>query len=546
MGDWYEGATVERGQWWTRNGTLFQALVGHTADDANMPVPVRAPDRPFEFVGVYDAGTTYARNQWIRSARGYSYISLADDNIGNAPPDDGGDSDYWGLFSTPGADGADGSIIDTFQEVYGTETQYHTGDIVITSEGRLCIASQDNIDQAPPSYPDIYNDYWHLLVERGGADASTLAGASLSTDTVADPGADTLVPSEQSVREALTAASVFGVYRQLLINGGFQVNQPDLTYTAATTPANNDDTYAAPDMWCILSDGNDIVDVSRESSVVPPGAAASLKLEVETASKKFGIVQFVENKDAIKYVGQVASLQFKARTTSGKVINNVRAAILSWTGTSDSITSDVVSAWNAQGSDPTWATNWEAENTPANLALIVDTWTTYKVENVAIDASGMKNLAVFIWCDDADAAVDDVVYIAGVQLNMGAICLPYASSSYSDELRRCERYFEQIGIVTAYEGICAAYAASTTLATGVLKYKQQKRVVPTITKSTASQFQVGLASTGIACTALETDLESINSARLKATVASGLTAGDGVTIRNGNYTTNYIRIDSRL
>jgi len=233
-----------------------------------------------------------------------------------------------------------------------------------------------------------------------------------------------------------------GVYWQALINGSFQINQQSVaTYTSATTPANSDDTYLH-DQWILLSDGNDIVDVSAESSVIPTGGSASAKFEVETANKKFGYLQIIENKDAIKYAGKVASLQFKARTVTGKVIENVRAVVLSWNGTADAVTSDVVASWGAEGANPTWAANWTAENTASNLTLVADTWTTYKIENIAIDTASMANLAVLIWVDDTDAAVDDLLYISDVQLNQGPVCLPYMPISFVQDLWKCYRFWE--------------------------------------------------------------------------------------------------------
>lgn len=232
------------------------------------------------------------------------------------------------------------------------------------------------------------------------------------------------------------------LYRQALINGSFQVNQQAVSpYTAATNPDNGDDTYLF-DQWVLLSDGDDIVDVSQDTSVIPTGGCASAKFEVETANKKFGILQIIENKDAIKYAGKVASLQFKARTTTGKVIENVRAVVLSWNSTADTVTSDVVASWGSEGSNPTWATNWTAENTATNKALVADTWTTYKIENISIDTASMTNLAVFIWVDDTDAAVDDLLYLADVQLNEGAVCLPYQPRTFEEDIEKCYRYWE--------------------------------------------------------------------------------------------------------
>ena len=53
---------------------------------------------------------------------------------------------------------------------------------------------------------------------------------------------------------------------------------------------------------------------------------------------------------------------------SGK-LDNVKCAIVSWAGTGDSPTSDIVSAWAVEGTNPTLATSWTYENTPANLGV---------------------------------------------------------------------------------------------------------------------------------------------------------------------------------
>lgn len=270
-----------------------------------------------------------------------------------------------------------------------------------------------------------------------------------------------------------------GLYYNACINSQFQINQRAATaYTATTTPANNDDTYLM-DQWVLLSDGNDIVDVSQETSIVPPGAPSSLKFEVETANKKFAIIQFIESIDAVKFAGKIVSLQLKARTTTGKVIENIRAAILSWDGTADTITSDVISAWGNEGENPTLVANWTMENAPANLALVADAWTTYKIENISIDTSGMKNLAIIVWIDDTDAAVDDLLYISDIQLNEGLICLPYAPKSIASELIVCERYLRVIK-TTGLIPIAMGIAATTSLCSFAVLVPSM-RVPPTTT-----------------------------------------------------------------
>lgn len=232
-----------------------------------------------------------------------------------------------------------------------------------------------------------------------------------------------------------------GLFRNALVNGNFDVWQRGTSFTAATVPANNDDTYL-PDRWILLSDGNDIVDVSRESTVIPAESTYSLKCEVETANKKFGWLQIIEAADAIKFAGKTVSLSFQARTTTDKLIENLRAAVISWSSTADVVTSDVVSAWNAEGADPTLAANWTYENTPSNLALST-AFQTFTIEGISVDTASMKNLAVFIWVDDTDAAVDDLLYLGQVQICAGDIAVPYQPRSYAEETVRCKRYWRQ-------------------------------------------------------------------------------------------------------
>jgi len=251
------------------------------------------------------------------------------------------------------------------------------------------------------------------------------------------------------------------LFRQLLINGDFQVNQQAITtYNSSSDPANNDDTYAAPDMWCLLSDGDNVVAVSPKNNTT----LASVMLTVVTANKKFGLIQFVEGKNTAKYcrsiVGRTVSLQFYAYTPAGQAIRNLRAAVLGWTGTEDSLTSDVVSSWEVEGTNPVLATSWAYQNTPVDIPLTTGAWTKYTIENISIDYANIKNLAVFIWCDDTDATASDYVHLAQVQLNAGSVCLPYVSRPFQDELTKCMRFWQKtyayetpIGTVTTVNDI---------------------------------------------------------------------------------------------
>lgn len=273
------------------------------------------------------------------------------------------------------------------------------------------------------------------------------SGGAVTLETVLVP---TPVGGDALRALITTAAGVFAFHDiprgNLLINGDGRVAQRGTSFTSATTPANSDDTWLL-DRWLLLSDGNDRVDVSQEKSVVPTGAYSAIKLDTETVTagpnaEKFGIVQILEARDSIPLQGKTVSLSFKARTTTGAVISNIRAGILAWTSTADSVTSDLVSAWNASGSNPTLATNWAFQNTPANIAVTADSYALHKIEGITMSSS-VNNVAIFIWVDDTDHVAGDVVYITEVQLEIGDLAHDFQRVSFADTLAQCERYYQQ-------------------------------------------------------------------------------------------------------
>ena len=265
--------------------------------------------------------------------------------------------------------------------------------------------------------------------------------AALATFTAA---ARTLL-DDAAVSNMRTTLGFDGFYaKNTIINGGFRLDQrrgDGTAYTSATTPANNDDTYLL-DRWTLLSDGNDVVDVLQETTTVPTGAYAAIRLDVETVNVKFGLLQVLEARDAAALIGGTASLSFQARRT-GTSIDHLRAAVIAWDSTADAVTSDVVSAWEAAGTNPTLVTNWTYENTPANLATLTTSFQTFTIENISIDTASATNVAVFIWIDDVTTTLGDFLYIADVQLELGAVATPFERRPFEVELGLCQRYYSK-------------------------------------------------------------------------------------------------------
>lgn len=232
-------------------------------------------------------------------------------------------------------------------------------------------------------------------------------------------------------------ASVFA-NANALMNGDFQVAQRGTSFVSTGIFVNNDDAYVL-DRWYILSDGNDAIDVTQNTAEAPFSGGYCIALDVETVNKKFGIAQIIEKQNCNGLLGQTVTLSFKAKVSSTTKLDNVKCAIVAWSGTADVVTSDIVSAWGVEGTNPTLIANATYENTPANLN-VTTSWRTFTV-TANVDTASANNIIVFIWSDVTDTTLGDFLYVTDVKLEAGSIATPYQREPFSTAILRCQRYF---------------------------------------------------------------------------------------------------------
>ena len=214
----------------------------------------------------------------------------------------------------------------------------------------------------------------------------------------------------------------------------------------------------------------------------------------------------IEQKNIIPLLSEnkKVSLSFNARVSNATKLDNIKAVVLSWTGTADSVTSDVVSAWNVADTTPTFATNFTAENTAANLSVTA-TDTRFEIEDIAIDTSGVNNLVVFIWSDavaDNDTA-GTLLQITDVQLEVGSAASDFAHQSYAEDLAACQRYFSRGG--TGASG----GAVSTSQVILGFQFFQEMRTAPTAALIDTSISVFNTAGSGLASSGSAIDYSSI-------------------------------------
>jgi hypothetical protein len=308
-----------------------------------------------------------------------------------------------------------------------------------------------------------------LIVGTGADTFARLPAGSDNFTLVAD--------SSTSTGLVWQAAASSGVNKNYLINGGFAIAQRGTSFTASN---NNDDAYTL-DRWYILSDTNDVIDVTQETSTVPTNGQFAIALDVETVNKKFGIATIIENKDCVGLIGNTVTFSFKAKVSATTKLDNVKAAIVAWSGTADTVTSDIVSAWNVEGTNPTLIANATYENSPANLSLTTS-YATYSV-SAAVDTASTTNLILFIWSDVTDTTLGDFLYIAESKLELGstATTFQYAGGTIEGELGACQRYYIRYANQdNTFPYIAVGIGASTTVSKTMIVFPVEMRIRPTV------------------------------------------------------------------
>ena len=350
-----------------------------------------------------------------------------------------------------------------------------------------------------------------------------------------------------------------------IINGNFAANQRAALFTASYTDGtpitNSDDTYLF-DRWKLLSDGNNIVDVhsygrtmgSRDfggnsgPAWMPTETSFAMAMDVETANTKFGQAQFIESMNCNDLRGRSCTLSWKARVRNPQTSTSIKAAVIGWFGTSDTITSDIISAWNDEGTDPTLVTNAEYLNEPFNI-LLNGTMQTYTI-NVSIP-TGIKNVIVFIWNDmsngDVGTTAGDFIFLSDVQLERGEFNNPrFQNETYDKTLRKCQRYYWQSGRSAAnYMVVASGVINGATLAWFQIPYLQTMRAGGTVSKNgTVYVFDGGVSK---AISDIDGALyANPDSHWFRTTHATGTTQGRGAQIYTNTSTADWVAVDCEL
>ena len=310
---------------------------------------------------------------------------------------------------------------------------------------------------------------------------STLKVTNLQHSSATDPAIVLAADGTATANVSAINNGPLAGMRNAIVNGSMAIAQRDTSFIAG---ANNDDTYNL-DRWYVLSDGNDVVDITQDTTTVPTNGKYAMALDVETVNKKFGIAQIIEADNCIGLIGGQVTLSFKAKVSTTTNLDNVKAAIVAWSGTADTVTSDIISTWNVEGTNPTLIANATYENTPANLNLTTS-YATYSV-TATVDTASTTNIIVFIWSDVTTTSLGEFLYVTDVQLERGPVATPFERRPLGLEELLCYRYYYVAsGGNEAGANSSSFYAGGTTGAwfAGINKHPVTMRVNPTRSNST--------------------------------------------------------------
>jgi hypothetical protein len=319
------------------------------------------------------------------------------------------------------------------------------------------------------------------------------------------------------------------------INGGMDVWQRGTSISAAASTA----PYTA-DRWQINLGANQASTISRQSvsdTTNLPTLQYCLRFQRNSGQTGTGAIyltQSFETTNSIRFAGQTATLSFYARKGANysPTSSTLTSYVYYGTGTDQNITGSYTGAVGLGGQNNTLTTTWQRFTMTVN-----------------IDKSATEIALLLAHTPTGTAGAADYYEITGVQLEQGTSATTYSrnTSTYALELAACQRYYIRYGGTNNYEAFAVGFNSSTTVGDVVATLPVELRVVPTAIEYSTLMVHsvVNQAITSMAFGA-SGGSNGKKTLRLLATVASGLTTGQGCQLMGDNSLSAYLAFSAEL
>ena len=263
-----------------------------------------------------------------------------------------------------------------------------------------------------------------------------------------------------------------GALPNLIINGSFDVWQRQ---PATTATSRSDDQYG-PDRWYVLTQ-TAAVNVERSTGDTK-GQYAGKITQPQASAQRIGIAQIVEHIRSKPERGQAVYLRARVKISASQA---VRIAILEWTGTADSVTSDVVNSWTS-GTYTAGNFFLGSNLTVTQVASVTPsaaTWTTLAVTGTV--SSSCNNLIVLIWTEGT-ANQNVTLEVTEADLYRGAAAREWTPRTSGEEVALCQRF------AWSFVGNVLLEQAKTAAANVITQYipTANLRVTPSFTHNIAN------------------------------------------------------------
>jgi hypothetical protein len=238
--------------------------------------------------------------------------------------------------------------------------------------------------------------------------------------------------------------ALFGPTSTGIVSRANRLINPSGAINQRAAASNTDDTYCV-DRWYVLTQSNAIA----VSVLTNPedGAPTGIRLTQSNASaQRMGLAQIIESINCRDLRSVITTLAGRVRLSSSA---NVRYAVLEWTGTADSVTSDVVNDWT---SGTYTAGNFFNATTLNVLAVgsVVCTATAIR-DLTALNATcgaSLNNIIVFVWTE-ATVAQNVTLDLWRVKFEKGAVATLEQADSAAKMFADCQRYRRSVRVSMA-------------------------------------------------------------------------------------------------
>lgn len=265
-------------------------------------------------------------------------------------------------------------------------------------------------------------------------------------------------------------------------NGSFMIDQMRLSASSYS-----DNTYSI-DFWKTLTQTASVQ--MTQQTVQENGTPFNIRMTQNQASaQRMGLITTILAADCEELRGKAVILSGRVRISNSQA---VRYAILEWTGTANTVTTDVVNDWTSS----TYTTGNFFNSTTLTVTAVgsitpsANTWTDITALTGTIGSS-MTNALVFFWTEGT-AAQNVTFDIARVKLEQGSTATTFTEESFAQLLIAAQLYREKsfayttapvsnVGTQAGCHGTISVVAGASTIRVISNRYRVGKLATPTIT-----------------------------------------------------------------